>query len=211
MFKIYSGGKAIAYCDKPRYIKKNPSSGSYIVADQAAAEGVVINGKIYSIPGKEPINGAEVAIISEGDISEEVIEIQNAAAESNAVNAIVFCTLAENETIDEVTAAEHSALFLDWTFPADYKSGQIRKYAEALYKCKQNHTSQEDWTPDATPALWRKIGDPQSEWNEWSQPLGAGDEYPAGAKVTHNNKKWISDIDGNIWEPGVYGWSEYIE
>lgn len=27
-------------------------------------------------------------------------------------------------------------------------------------------------------------------------------------KCTHNNKKWISDVKDNVWEPGVYGWSE---
>jgi hypothetical protein len=26
--------------------------------------------------------------------------------------------------------------------------------------------------------------------------------------VSHNDKHWISDVDANIWEPGVYGWSE---
>ena len=35
--------------------------------------------------------------------------------------------------------------------------------------------------------------------------------YMQGDKVTHNGKTWISDIDGNVWEPGVYGWSEATE
>ena len=26
--------------------------------------------------------------------------------------------------------------------------------------------------------------------------------------VTHGGKTWVSDVDGNIWEPGVYGWTE---
>lgn len=29
--------------------------------------------------------------------------------------------------------------------------------------------------------------------------------------MTHNEKKWVSDVDSNVWEPGVYGWSEYAE
>uniref|UniRef100_A0AAU8B5N3 Uncharacterized protein n=1 Tax=Dulem virus 33 TaxID=3145751 RepID=A0AAU8B5N3_9CAUD len=24
-------------------------------------------------------------------------------------------------------------------------------------------------------------------------------------------KRWTSDVDGNTWEPGVYGWTEYVE
>lgn len=35
--------------------------------------------------------------------------------------------------------------------------------------------------------------------------------YANGDKVTHNEKKWVSDVDSNVWEPGVYGWSEYTE
>lgn len=35
--------------------------------------------------------------------------------------------------------------------------------------------------------------------------------YSKGAKVSHNGKKWTSDSDGNVWEPGVYGWTEYVE
>lgn len=44
----------------------------------------------------------------------------------------------------------------------------------------------------------------------WIQPTGATDAYPAGAKVSHNSKHWISDVDNNVWEPGVFGWSEDI-
>ena len=43
---------------------------------------------------------------------------------------------------------------------------------------------------------------------EWSQPLGAHDAYSKGAKVSHNGKHWISDLDANVWEPGQYGWTE---
>lgn len=59
-----------------------------------------------------------------------------------------------------------------------------------------------------TPALWSKIGDPAEEWPAWSQPLGAHDAYSAGDKVSHKGKHWTSDLDGNVWEPGTYGWSE---
>ena len=46
------------------------------------------------------------------------------------------------------------------------------------------------------------------EWPEWVQPTGAHDAYNTGDKVTHNGVKYISDVDANVWEPGVYGWSE---
>ena len=56
-----------------------------------------------------------------------------------------------------------------------------------------------------------RIGDPTQEFPEWVQPIGAHDAYAAGSKVSHNEKKWVSDIDGTVWEPGVYGWTEYTE
>ena len=49
--------------------------------------------------------------------------------------------------------------------------------------------------------------DPSEEWPKWAQPIGAHDAYTAGAKVSHSEKKWTSDLDNNVWEPGVYGLS----
>ena len=52
---------------------------------------------------------------------------------------------------------------------------------------------------------------PSDEYPEWKQPVGAHDAYAQGAKVSHNGKKWTSDVENNVWEPGVYGWTEVIE
>lgn len=76
-----------------------------------------------------------------------------------------------------------------------------------LYKCVQAHTSQADWTPDAAPALWVRVS--VEEYPEWIQPQGSADAYMLDDKVSHNEKKWTSDVDNNVWEPGIYGWSEY--
>lgn len=81
----------------------------------------------------------------------------------------------------------------------------------ALYKCVQDHTSQAEWTPDTASSLWAGTSDPAEEWPAWSQPVGAHDAYSSGAKVSHNGKHWISSVDNNVWEPGVYGWTEQEE
>jgi hypothetical protein len=52
------------------------------------------------------------------------------------------------------------------------------------------------------------VDDPSIEFPEWRQPVGATDAYTKGAKVSHKDKHWISDVDGNVWEPSVYGWDE---
>lgn len=89
----------------------------------------------------------------------------------------------------------------------DITNGKHRyQYNGKLYKCVQAHTTQADWTPDKTPALWVEVS--LDEFPEWKQPAGSHDAYKKGDKVTHNGKKWSSDVDANVWEPGVYGWSE---
>ena len=44
----------------------------------------------------------------------------------------------------------------------------------------------------------------------WVQPTGAHDAYPLGAQVTYNGKVWESTVDGNVWKPGEYGWTEVV-
>ena len=70
--------------------------------------------------------------------------------------------------------------------------------------------------PKYVPTLLEKVEEggeeaPSEEYPEWVRPTGAHDAYAQGAKVSHNGKKWTSDVGGNVWEPGVYGWTEVIE
>lgn len=110
--------------------------------------------------------------------------------------------------LDDDTAITAVELFPAWAIGVAYAVGARINYGGLLYKCAQAHTSQADWTPDATPALWVRVDDPGEDWPEWRQPAGAHDAYAKGYKVSHNEKHWISDVDGNVWEPGVYGWTQ---
>lgn len=111
-------------------------------------------------------------------------------------------------SLDDTDALNGMELF-DWWKPNEYyEMGDRRRYGDKLYKCNQAHTSQEIYPPDIVPALWSEISDPSVEWPDWKQPKGAHDAYEKGAKVSHNNKHWISEIDANTYEPGVYGWNE---
>ncbi len=135
------------------------------------------------------------------------------ARQKNAevVTSIAFVTMAENGNIDDVTASEHVDLFSPWASNVAYSVNALREYNGSLYRCVQAHTSQDDWTPDATAALWTRVADPNEEYPAWSQPIGARDSYGIGDKVSHSDKKWTSVVDGNVWEPGVYGWEEVLE
>ena len=102
--------------------------------------------------------------------------------------------------------------FPAWAAGIAYAVGYRVRYGGVLYKCVQAHTSQEDWTPDKTPALWVRIGEP-GEIPVWVQPTGAQDAYNTGDKVhypTIEDPVYESTIDGNVWSPADYpaGWTE---
>ena len=115
------------------------------------------------------------------------------------------------ESLDDEAAIDVFDLFPMWVNGKTYAVDDRVRYNDILYKCIIAHTSQADWTPDVAVSLWVRVDDPTIEWPEWIQPVGAQDAYAAGAKVSHNDKHWISDVDNNVWEPGVYGWTEAIE
>lgn len=114
-------------------------------------------------------------------------------------------TFAKNQT-DE-TLIDNKAAFEFWNpNGVQYEVGKIVQDDEKLYRCIQPHKSQADWEPERVPALFTRIT--KQDWEEWDDKQS----YAKGARVTHNSKKWISNVDNNIWEPGaagVYTWTEY--
>ena len=107
--------------------------------------------------------------------------------------------LAESLTEDQIKAV--AGLFPKWRVGETVKPGDLRHYQGDLYECIQGHTTQADWTPGVTPALW-KIRSAPGVIPEWVQPTGAHDAYDIGDKVTHNGKVWQSTINGNTTVPG---------
>lgn len=114
------------------------------------------------------------------------------------------------ESLTDEDALEGVELFEPWAVDTAYVMGQRIRYGEKLYRCEQSHTSQADWTPDLTPALWTEVAEPGTI-PVWRQPTGAQDAYQQGDKVRYPDEEgevWVSDLDNNIWEPGVYGWTK---
>ncbi len=83
----------------------------------------------------------------------------------------------------------------------------IVRFEGELFRCINPHVSQADWDPKTAVSLWVSCADPAEEWPEWKQPAGAHDAYSEGAKVSYNGQRWISNVDGNVWKPGEYGWN----
>lgn len=60
--------------------------------------------------------------------------------------------------LDDTQAETVTELFPKWQIGVLYKTiGTRLQYNGKLYKVKQAHTSQADWTPDITPALYEVI------------------------------------------------------
>lgn len=117
-------------------------------------------------------------------------------------------------TLPEEKALEIATVYPAWEAEKPYAEGDIFSYGlnsvgdPQLYKVVQAHTSQADWTPDSVPALYDAFGLDASGYPLWSQPTGAHDAYNTGDIVNYNGAHYQSLIDGNVWEPGVYGWDE---
>ena len=109
-------------------------------------------------------------------------------------------------TLADETALTGIELFPMWAIGRAYAVEDRAQYNGTLYKCVQAHTSQADWTPDATPALWVVVS--IDEYPEWVQPTGAHDAYNTGDKVSYNGKHYVCTINANTYAPDVYGWTE---
>lgn len=203
MYKIYSGSTQVGVTENLNYIKK-VSNGCFNLCGPEDAQGIAFNGEKYSLGINGGIENVPEAVLEYVDTAEELQKTNNATG-------IAFVTMAEAGTIDDVTAGEHADLFAEWAPGVTYKMGDMRRYHGKLYRCIQDHTSQGDWDPQNAVSLWVNISDPADEWPAWSQPVGAHDAYQTGDKVTHNENHWVSTADNNVWEPGVYGWTEAAE
>jgi hypothetical protein len=115
-------------------------------------------------------------------------------------------------SLGDEDALEAVELFPAWRTVAEYAIDDRVRYGEKLYRCVQAHTSQADWTPDKTPALWTEVAKP-GEIPVWKQPTGVQDAYNKGDRVWYPTKDatvYESLIDANVHSPEAYpaGWME---
>ena len=120
--------------------------------------------------------------------------------------AIIDALVALRKSATDEQAAAAPALYPKWREGKEYAAGERVQHDGILYAVIQAHTSQAGWEPDKAPSLFAKVLIPDPEAiPEWEQPYSTN-PYMKGDKVTHDGKTWVSVIDENVWEPGVYGW-----
>lgn len=111
MFEICCGGELVALTAKPRYVKRNETSGLYVEATWEDAEAISVNGTLYNVPGGTAVEGAPEATVREADASEYIFE-NRTAIERNAEDGTVRITNVEDAVcdLDESTSERMSAI-----------------------------------------------------------------------------------------------------
>lgn len=120
-------------------------------------------------------------------------------------------------SLGDEQAMEVASVFPAYQAGKTYKANDMFTYGvngvgdPQLYRVVQEHTSQEDWNPASTLALYSSIGLNASGYPVWSQPTGDHDAYNAGDVVDYNGTLYVSLIDGSTYSPDVYpaGWNVY--
>lgn len=112
----------------------------------------------------------------------------------------------DNISVEDIDGLVY--LYPKWLEGKAVNVGDLYRHMDKLYEVIQAHTTQADWTPDATPALW-KSKMPEGVIPEFVQPTGAHDAYNIGDPVLFNGTVYTSIIDGNVWSPTDYpqGWA----
>lgn len=123
-----------------------------------------------------------------------------------AARAVRAAMDAAGRLLTDEQALEAAAIYPAWDGEAAYEKDDRVRYGERLYRCLQAHTAQAGWTPTAAVSLWAKVLTSETgEALPWEQPESTN-PYMEGDRVTHGGKTWVSTVDNNVWEPGVYGW-----
>ncbi len=123
------------------------------------------------------------------------------------------------QTLTSEEAMEIATLYPPYEVGKNYMAGVFITYGKnevgdpQLYKVVQAHTSQEDWKPSETPAMYEPIGLNDNGYPIWSKPSGGHDAYNIGDIVEYNGTLYKSLIDGNVYSPDEYpaGWELYEE
>lgn len=95
-------------------------------------------------------------------------------------------------SLSDGEAASVPELITAWAYPVDYAVGDRRSYGGKVCKCRQAHTSQADWTPDKTPALWAVIDAEHAGTQADPIPASRGMEYEYG-------KYYLDSEDGKVY------------
>lgn len=68
--------------------------------------------------------------------------------------------LKASASLSDTDALDGIELFEPWAVGIEYPADKRLRYSGVLYKVKQAHTSQADWTPDIATSLYEEVAEP---------------------------------------------------
>lgn len=149
--------------------------------------------------------------VTEGTINATNIEVMNL---NTAINVVTKQILKSD--MNEEDYAELISIYPEWEVEVAYKVGNLVRFDGKAWEIIQAHTSQADWSPSETPALFKEVtpkktadeetGEEVEIVPDFKQPTGAHDAYKKGDKVLFEGKIYVSNVDNNTWSPIEYGW-----
>lgn len=123
------------------------------------------------------------------------------------VDLAALATDAGANPVDIADALIEATLKKPWRAGEAVAVGDVRYHSGNLYEVVQAHTTQADWTPNITYALWKRYYNPDNAPEPWRQPQGSHDAYRVGQRVTYNGATWENTSAANVFAPGVFGWT----
>ena len=145
----------------------------------------------------------EVALLSDEDLATLLDEARLEYQRRRDLTSAIGSTPGLIEALLTTTGREPGA---EWVQPL----GAFDAYSEGWEVTHNGKT----WVSLAAANVWEPG---ETGWREvveeggvpmWVQPTGAHDAYKKGDQVSHDGDTWTSTVDGNVWEPGVYGWTK---
>ena len=96
------------------------------------------------------------------------------------------------QSLGDSDALTVKAIYPDWAAGEEVKTREKRNYNGRLYRCRQAHTTQSDWTPDKTPDLWVVLDEVNEGTIDNPIPAASGMEYEYGLY-------YLDPEDGNTY------------
>lgn len=152
----------------------------------------------------EPTPTQQSSIDQAISVVNEAVESAQEAQQAIEDMSVSAQTLAEGESATVTKTEQEGFVHLDFGIPvgatgAKGDKGEKGDRGEQGIQGIQGERGLQGETGPAGPA------GPKGDTGSTGPQGPAG---PKGDKVSHNGSHWTSTVDGNVWEPGVYGWAE---
>ena len=97
---------------------------------------------------------------------------------------------ASRETATDDVANKAKELYKEWEVGITVEAGKRYRYCDRLYRVNEGmgHTTQADWTPDRTPAMFTVVDETHAGTLEDPIPAVAGMEYTKGLYYIEDGK-----------------------